>query len=158
MMKKLIRVSFLLAFIALSLNLTSCKKINEWIQPEPDNNTEEVFEGTIGLNKELIINENPLIKIYFTEYDVNVVNNGYKAEIVKAEGILWDLTSIRNAPTEGWLDFAMLEDKSGYIISYVHDGVAQYYRMWVTLNTSASGETVGVNYKFQKFIPHISSY
>lgn len=157
-MKKIIQFSFLLTFLALSLNLASCKKVNEWLKPEPDDNTEEVFEGTIGLNTQLTINENPLIKIYFTEYDVNIVSNNYKAEIVKAEGYLWDLKDIRNAPAEGWLDFAMLENKSGYIISYVHDGVAQYYRMWVTLNTSASGETVGVNYKFQKFTPHISSY
>lgn len=160
----------------LSLSLASCGggDDDEPDQPNKPSGKYEVVSRTVTVNKRTDIN--------FRRYDDGLemsfcyagvfkednalyfsLEDSYRMNIrCAATGSVSSLSVINNvkdlewtSPDESNLNKTLTaNEKSGFLLEGTYDGQAYYVRVLIdSFNRNASGDVIGVNYKWQQFIP-----
>ncbi|MDD5870345.1 MAG: hypothetical protein PUC77_02510 [Bacteroidales bacterium] len=163
-MKNIFKYQMLMLVATFSLTFVSCGGDDDDEPDNPNTQTSNVVTGDVS--------ELTLVSLVSDDY--NVCFDWYESKLrltsiagfdakMASVGKISKLDDIKIAPTSGWApqqswydkrnSALPLVDNNGYVIMYIYDGKAYYIRLFITLNKSVTGETVGIHYQFQHFIP-----
>ena len=162
----------------LSLSLSSCGggDEDEPDQPGKPSGQYEIVSRTINANAEFLIYFIPYgydQNRSFSRVDTNFNDDGslyltcsdWKMDVhdlrYAACGEVKSLESIKSVDGLNWVkgdngysSRLTVEEKYGFVIEGTRDGQAYYVRMFIdSFNRNASGDVIGINYKWQQFIP-----
>ena len=157
-MEKYLKYFVLMLATVLSLSLSSCGGGAD-DEPDPPGkpSTTDVVSGSASESSGVMLVSGVYDGPHFywgydTLYMYN--NNGlYSYVKMISVGNVSKLNDIKTVPSEGWGNELPLVNNGGYVITYTYQGKAYYIRLFITLNISAAGDTVGINYQFQYFTP-----
>lgn len=157
-MEKYLKYFVLMLATVLSLNLSSCGGGDD---DEPDQpgkpSTTDVVSGSVSENSAVYLLSEVYDGPYFSWWNNNLglthISGVYSYVKMISVGTVSKLSDIKTVPAEGWDTTLPLVNNGGYVITYTYQGKAYYIRLFITLNISAAGDTVGINYQFQYFTP-----
>ena len=157
-MEKYLKYFVLMLATVLSLSLSSCGGDGE---DEPDQpgkpSNADVVSGSESMRGAVLllpeVYDGPYFYWWYDELCLDNVNSQYSYLKMISIGTVSKLSDIKTVPAEGWGTKQPLVNNGGYVITYTYQGKAYYIRLFITLNVSAAGDTVGINYQFQHFTP-----
>ncbi len=157
-METYLKYFVLMLAIILGLSLLSCGGGNNEQDQVEKSSTTDIISGSVSENKNIdLINGNPWNLYFFWKGNSISIGSLLPSEYTYVKmvsvGNVTKLSDIKTAPAEVWDTTLPLSDKNGYIITYTYQGKPYYIRLFITLNISAAGDTVGINYQFQYFTP-----
>lgn len=161
----------------LSLSLSSCGGGDDDDEPDQPNKPSgkyEVVSRTVDVNRRIEID----FRRYGDGWELSLCDAGifkevnglyfslkdsYRNDIRCAElGSVSSLSAINHVKDLKWVSALesntqktlIVDEKSGFVIEGTCAGQAYYVRVFIdSFNRNASGEVIGVNYKWQQFIP-----
>ena len=147
-----------------SLIFVSCGGDDDDEPDNPNTQTSNVVTGDVSERFSVsLVSDVDDVYFFWDESELLLSSDGRNDARMASVGKVSKLDDIKIAPTSGWapqqskynrLYSALpLVDNNGYVIMYIYDGKAYYIRLFITLNKSVTGETVGIHYQFQHFIP-----
>lgn len=162
----------------LSLSLSSCGggDEDEPDQPGKPSGQYEIVSRTINASAEFLIGFIPYDYDYYMDFsrvNMNFNDDGslyltcsdWKMSVhslkYAACGEVKSLESIKGVDGLNWVEEGnayrprlTVDEKCGFVIEGTYDGRAYYVRLFIdSFNRNASGDVIGINLKWQQFIP-----